>query len=119
MGTYDVYIEAWRRRFSREAAQARTRAKAARRALGPAVTILKRHGATKIVLFGSLCSGALGPRSNIDLAVEGIDGRAFTRAFADLMMAVDWPVDLKPLEELDAPFRDAILAKGTILYETT
>ena len=115
----EEYQAGWRRRFSRRDLEAQASAEAARGALEEAVAILKGHGATRVILFGSLLSGSFHPRSDIDLAVEGIPKAAFTRAFADLMMALDWPVDLKPLEEVDPAFREVVRAKGTVLYEKT
>ena len=91
-------------------------AAATRRSLTKAIEILKRHGATRIVLFGSSCSDALRPRSDVDLAVEGIPRGAWMRAYADVLMAVDRPVDMKPLEEIEAGFRDKILQEGVILH---
>ena len=32
------------------------------------------------------------------------------------MMAVDFPIDLKPLEELDDVFRDLIKKNGELIY---
>ena len=111
------YSEAWRRRFRGKNEEARRSAEAARQSLGRAVEILKGHGATRVILFGSLCSESFHPGSDIDLAVEGIPRSAWTRAFADLMMSLDHPVDLKPLEEIDARFREELLRKGDVLYE--
>lgn len=113
------YAEAWRRRFEQKEAESRAAAEAARKSPGKAVDILRGHGATKVVLFGSLCSGSFHPRSDIDLAVEGIPRLAWTRAFADVMMALDHPVDLKPIEEVEPSFREAILRRGDVLYEKT
>jgi len=85
--------------------------------LPAAIDILKKHGAKRIVLFGSLCrAGRFHQGSDIDLAVEGMPSQKFFRAGADLMMALDWPVDLKPLEEVDEFFRETILANGEVIY---
>jgi predicted nucleotidyltransferase len=112
------YITAWRKRFARYQKEDRERAERARQALPTAVAILRRYGAKRIVLFGSLCQpGRFHRTSDIDLAVEGIPKRDFFRAGADLMMVLDWPVDLKPWEELDDAFRDLIAEKGEVLYE--
>jgi hypothetical protein len=48
--------------------------------------------------------------------VEGIPSQLFIRAAADLMMSMDWLIDLKPLEELDDSFRDMIFKKGEQIY---
>jgi len=99
------YIEGWRRRFAEQETESRALAAPARHVLSEAVTILKKHGAKRIILFGSLCrEGRFHRGSDIDLAVEGIPPQKFIRAGADLMMALDWPIDLKPLEEVDVFF---------------
>lgn len=113
------YAEAWRRRFARYRQEDRARSRAARGSLGRAVEILKEYGATRVLLFGSLASGQFTSRSDIDLAVEGVPADKLTRVFADLMMALDFSVDLKPLEEVDPSFREVVLAKGILLYEKT
>jgi predicted nucleotidyltransferase len=85
--------------------------------LPEAVAILKKYGAKRIILFGSLCRAERFHRgSDIDLAVEGIPPNKFIRAGADLMMALDWPIDLKPLEEVDEFFREMILKKGEVIH---
>lgn len=111
------YLEGWRRRFAEQEAEARALAAQARSVLPEAVTILKKHGAKRVILFGSLCrEGRFHRGSDIDLAVEGIPPQKFFRAGADLMMALDWPVDLKPLEEVDTFFREMILNHGEVIY---
>ena len=111
------YISSWRRRFDAFEAESQEIAARARGDLNKAVPILKRYGAKRILLFGSLCrSGRFYPDSDIDLAVEGIPVKDVTRAAADLMMAMDWPTDLKPLEEVSDFFRSRIVEEGEVLY---
>jgi len=111
------YIESWRQRFAAEEVASRALAAEARNALSDAIAILKKYGVTRVILFGSLCrDGRFHRGSDIDLAVEGIPPQKFFRAGADLMMALDWPVDLKPLEEVDEFFREIILKEGEVVY---
>jgi predicted nucleotidyltransferase len=111
------YLEGWRRRFAAQEAELQALAAEARRALPTAVDILKRYGVKRVILFGSLCrAGRFHRGSDIDLAVEGIPPQKFIRAGADLMMSLDWPVDLKPLEELDEFFRELIFQQGEVIY---
>ena len=111
------HLKEWKRRFSEKEEEARAHAGAARRSLEEAVAILRKHGAKRIVLFGSLCSDSFHSRSDIDLAVDGIPKGLWSRAVADLLMALNHPVDLKPLDEVESDFRERILKKGIILYE--
>ena len=111
------YLTAWRNHFAKQDAESLALAARAREDLPKAVEILKKYGAKRIVIFGSLCrTGQFHPGSDIDLAVEGIPSRYFIRAAADLMMSMDWPIDLKPLEELGDLFRDMIIKKGELIY---
>jgi predicted nucleotidyltransferase len=111
------YLSAWRRRFDALEAESYSLAAQARADLDEAVSILRKYGATRIFLIGSLCRPNRFHRdSDIDLAVEGISLRDVTRAAADLMMAMEWPTDIKPIEEADEFFRSRIFEKGEILY---
>lgn len=112
------YLAAWRERFQKQAEEEQQRAELARKELAKAVAILRRHGAKRVILFGSLSEKMrLRPRSDIDLAVEEIKKTDFVRAYADLMMALDFPIDLKPLEELSPTFKESVLQRGEVLYE--
>lgn len=111
------YLAAWREHFNRQDAESRVHAARARKDLAKAVEILKTYGVKRVFLFGSLCRpGRFYPGSDIDLAAEGIPAQLFNRAAADLMMSMDWPIDLKPLEELDDLLHDIILEKGEQIY---
>ena len=111
------YLISWRNHFSKQESDSLALAARAREDLPKAVDILKKYGAKRILLFGSLCrSGRFHPGSDIDLAVEGIPSQHFIRAAADLMMSMDWQIDLKPLEELHNLFREMIINKGELIY---
>lgn len=112
-----TYIRSWRKRFNTVEAESHALAVRARGDLETAIATLKNYGAKRILLFGSLCRpGRFRYDSDIDLAVEGIPPDKITRAAADLMMTIDWPTDLKPLEEVDDFFRLRILEIGEVLY---
>ncbi len=111
------YLAVWREHFTKQDSESRALATRARKDLTEAVEILKKYGAKRVFIFGSLCrTGRFYPGSDIDLAVEGIPSQLFIRAAADLMMSMDWPIDLKPLEELDDLLRDMIIKKGEQIY---
>ena len=111
------YLTAWQNRFAMRDSESRELATRARADLVEAAEILKKYGAKRILIFGSLCrTGQFHSGSDIDLAVEGIPPQHFIRAAADLMMSMDLPIDLKPLEELDDLFRDMINKKGELIY---
>ena len=79
--TNSKYIASWRKHFARQDAESHTLAIQARKDLTKAVEILKKYGAKRIFIFGSLCRpGRFYPGSDIDLAVEGIPPQRFNRA---------------------------------------
>lgn len=99
------YIQAWQRRFAEYRAERLALAERARAELPKALAILQNYGATRVILFGSLCRPEkFHERSDIDLAVSGISSEKFIRASADVMMAIDWPTEVKPWEELSVSF---------------
>jgi len=111
-------IQGWRERFREERERERKRYKKARETIPSIVGILKKHGAKKIILFGSICEAdKFKARSDIDIAVEGIKEEELLQAYADCMMEFDFEIDLKPLEKLEGLFKKMVLEKGEIIYE--
>ena len=99
----------------REAEQRREAAwSTARRA---ARLLREEFGATRVVAFGSLAHGAwFGPRSDIDLAVEGIPPQAFWRAWCALdRLDAAVEIDLVAIESAPERLRDEIAAQGVAL----
>lgn len=80
--------------------------------------LVSRFGVTRIILFGSIINGRFGPESDIDLAVAGLARRDFFPALAEVNQLTPFRVDLKPLEDLEAHFRERVLRSGECLYET-
>ncbi len=68
-----------------------------------------RFGATKVLLFGSFAQGTPTPRSDVDLAVEGMDPRDQFRAMGALAELLHRHVDLVILEDLAPELRDRLL----------
>lgn len=86
--------------------------------LKKAVDILTRHySVRRIILFGSMTTGKIGMSSDIDLIVEGL-GDQFLKALAHCMRECNTSIDVKPLEDLTPQFKNAVLEKGKILYES-
>ena len=67
-----------------------------------AVEILTSDGCTGVYLFGSLASGRVQARSDIDLAVRGCPRGKFFHLLGKLMLELDHPVDLVNLDGQDA-----------------
>ena len=79
------------------------------------VEILRSYGATRILLFGS---AAETPETahDLDLAVDGIEGRAFFTAGAKVEDELDLSLDLVPLTP-PSRFARYIERKGRVLYD--
>lgn len=85
-----------------------------RRDIWTAVDILKRAGCKEIYLFGSLVYGDFSDKSDIDLAVKGLEKRRYFKTLGQLMMALDHPVDLINLEKKDR-FSALLIKKGNLV----
>ena len=84
----------------------------ARRLLAANEPELRRRGVRHLAVFGSVARGEDGPNSDIDLAVEIEDGRAFSLIRMEdtrLMLedAVGRPVDLGEIDSFRPPVRAA------------
>ncbi len=77
----------------------------------------EEFGATQVIVFGSLAHGAwFEPRSDIDLAVEGIPVEAFWRAWCALdRLGSSVEIDLIALESASERLRDEIARQGVAL----
>lgn len=77
----------------------------------------EEFGATRVLAFGSLAHGAwFGPRSDIDLAVEGIPAGAFWRAWCALdRLGSTAEIDLIALESAPPSLLAEIAQHGVAL----
>jgi predicted nucleotidyltransferase len=91
----DEMAATWHRRQAERKARSDARADAIRARL-PAVKQLltSRFGARRVVLFGSFARGDTTERSDVDLAVEGLDHLGYFPALAAATGSLDSPVDL-------------------------
>lgn len=101
------------RRAADEAAMADVRAK-----LPQVVRLLvDRYGATRVVLFGSLAIGLFHhARSDVDLAVDGIDFAALGRAEMEATARLGRRVDLVRSDDTDELLRHEIERRGVVLH---
>lgn len=75
------------------------------------VRVLRRHGAERVWLFGSLATGKPPVmRTDIDLCVLGLPEHRYLSALADLLDVA--PVDLVRWETASASLRDRIRTDG-------
>ena len=78
--------------------------------------ILKRHGAKRVILYGSYARGAASPRSDLDLCEEGMPAANYFRAWAECLMTTSTPVSILDLSAVKGYLRDRILREGKVLY---
>lgn len=100
-----------RRRGTTEREAAEARAQALRASVPALAAALRALGGRRVVLFGSLATGPVHARSDIDLAVEGLPADRYWEALAQLGALAPAPVDLVRLEDASPALRDAI-ARG-------
>lgn len=97
----------------RRRAQAEARAQRLLRDVPRARELLRsRYAVARVVLFGSLATGDVSPRSDVDLAVLGLEPARYFDALADLMELFGSPVDLVRIEEAPTSLRERIAAEG-------
>lgn len=83
--------------------------------------LCRRHGISRLALFGSVARGEAGPGSDIDLLVEFVPGRRvglrFITVQAELEALLGRRVDLNTRGFLSPHFRERIIAEAVPLYE--
>ena len=84
-------------------------------AIAKSVEILRRCGATRVVLFGSARTDPRQAR-DLDLACAGLSPRAFLQTVGQLLDEVEVKVDLIDLSA-PTPFSRFIEETGTVIYE--
>lgn len=97
-------------------ARGRARSHAFRELLPSAARLLKEdYGARRVLVFGSLVTGAVNEQSDLDLAVEGLATQRYFEALAALMALFGAAVDLVRLEEAPESLQHRIAAEGETL----
>lgn len=103
-----------RKRMERERRrqEALTAVKQAVRAVAPSYPTLRR-----VYLHGSVTrSGAFRRDSDVDVAVEGLDGGECFDLWRDLEQTIPgWKMDVRPLKP-DDPFSDRVRQRGLMIY---
>ncbi len=85
--------------------------------LDKVVKILKKHGATRVILFGSCAKKVSSVHSDIDIACEGLASEVFFRVLGEILSSVKGNVDLVDLKDVKATVRSRIEEEGILLYE--
>ena len=116
---YRTYVEAWRKRLAREESERRMRARQLRElAQACARRLVQDFSARKVYLFGSLLrEDIVHSRSDIDLAVEGLESARYFEALSALwkLLPAGVELDLVPLEEAKSGLAERVRAEGELL----
>lgn len=90
------YVKAWRERLARQESQKKQRALHLRQvAQDCAHRLVHEFGVSKVYLFGSLVEESLvHDQSDIDLAVEGLEGKLYWKALSALWALLPEGVEL-------------------------
>jgi predicted nucleotidyltransferase len=119
MPDYQEYIQAWRERWAKRKQDRLDRAEQLRQiARECARRLVEDYDAERVYLFGSLLhDDRVHDRSDIDLAVEGLDGELYFRALADLwkLLPEDAELDLVPLEQAWPSMLERVRSEGVVL----
>jgi predicted nucleotidyltransferase len=118
MGEFDSYIESWRERWRQERRADVTAAQRARTtARRVARLLVRRYGARRVILSGSLARGDFRRGSDIDLAVEGVPGeRFFEASAAAARTAGEFEIDVVPIESATRRYREWLAEEGIVLH---
>jgi predicted nucleotidyltransferase len=116
---FSEYVEAWRKRLAQEESERRMRAKQLRElAHACARRLVQDFGARKVYLFGSLLrEDVVHARSDIDLAVEGLEGTRYFEALSAVWkhLPAGIELDLVLLEEAWPGLAERVRAEGELL----
>jgi len=114
--SYDSYIKSWEKRCTNKNREILIlRKKAYNEAKKLADILYARYSATCVYLFGSLREKKFSGRSDIDLAVGGLEGTIFFEATGELLSKSSFSVNLIPLEDCQEKFRQKIKNTGELL----
>jgi len=116
---YGEYIEAWQERLAKQEREKQQRVQHLRQvAQACARRLVQNFGASRVYLFGSLLEeGLVHDRSDIDLAVEGLDGRLYLKALHDLweLLPAGIELDLVLLERAWPSLVERVKTEGVLL----
>lgn len=78
--------------------------------------ILVRHGAQRIILYGSFARGDFRPTSDLDLCVEGMPDDQYFPAWSEVLMKINRRVSILDLKGIRGYLEDRIRTEGKTIY---
>ena len=114
----DAYRNTARRRKAASRDEQERRRTAGRAAARRVAADLRRtYDVERVVLFGSIAGdAALGPRSDLDLAVRGLDAAEYYEAVARVQdVGAPFEVDLVRMESCQRSLRERIQQEGRLI----
>jgi predicted nucleotidyltransferase len=116
---FEEYIEAWRERLAKQERARQIRTQHLRTiAHTCARRLVQDFGASKVYLFGSLLEEDLvHDRSDIDLAVEGLEGKLYFKALREVwaLLPAGVELDLVLLERAWPGLAERVREEGVLL----
>ena len=116
---FGEYVEGWHARLARQACERQREVQRLREvAQACARCLVQDFGASKVYLFGSLLDEELAhDRSDIDLAVEGLEGRLYFKALRDVcgLLPAGVELDLVRLERAWPGLVERVRTEGVLL----
>ena len=79
------------------------------------IQILKENGAKEVFIFGSIANGKFNEKSDIDIAVKGLEKKDFYRVASILMFELENQFDLIDLDDKENRFSQMLLSVGGLL----
>lgn len=80
-----------------------------------ATQILKEHGAKEVFIFGSIANGKFNEKSDIDIAVTGLEAKEFYKIASIIMFELENEIDLIDLDDKENRFSQMLLKIGGLL----
>lgn len=108
-------VEVLKRRAALHRASEAARGRRVRERLRAALREEKPPG-TRLWLIGSLQHEHFGPRSDVDIVVEGASGDEAVELWARLSARLETEVDVLRLEDLPDGFRQRVMHEGELLH---
>lgn len=115
---YGPFVTGWRNRLKLEQKQTKKLLSSAlENAKRAAHILIAEYGARDVYLFGSLAHrGNFSSRSDIDLAVTGINPCDYYDAIGRLVQEIEFDINLIALETCKPSLRQKILQEGELLH---